>query len=297
MPAEQPAELPSKNSAAEPTKQTKKLTLEQPARLPSKTLATQPAAQQAKLRVGEPAEMPPKESATEPAAQPAKPPPKQPAGLPTKTTAEDPAEQPEKLPPEQQQQPPGTEPAAELVALAAEQPGAKTQEEQLEKLPPEGLPPEKLAEESTERPEKLLLEQPAEWPGKSPLSQQQTGEASWTTKCERKDATNCGAPKSKTEYSERVIFGLEMTQRQAINDVPGEGIKIKHDSPKSKIPSFQTYWTGCLAVPCKTPKISTRGVLRSQIDWVGCAPVTDAMCKISQDRTVPRVTKIKKSAI
>ena len=121
------------------------------------------------------------------------------------------------------------------MALEAEQAGAKTQPEQLEQLPLEGLPPEKPIEEPLEKPEKLLPKRPAEQPVKSPPSQQQAGEKSWTTKCGRQNATDCGTPKSKTEYSERMIFGLKMTQRQAIDDVPGVITKIKDDSPKSKI--------------------------------------------------------------
>ena len=121
------------------------------------------------------------------------------------------------------------------MALAAEQPGAKTRVEQLERLPPEGLPPEEHKR-----------------PAKPPLHQQQAGEASWSKTCARKDATDCGAPKSKTEYSERVIFGLKMTRRQAIDDVPGVMTKIKHDSPKSKISSLETSWAGCVPVPSTT---------------------------------------------
>ena len=69
--------------------------------------------------------------------------------------------------------------------------------------------------------------------------------------------------------------------------------KIKHDSPKSKMSTLQKKLTRmCTGVKYYVHNFQER-ISRPQINWAGCVPVPDAMHKISQDRTVPKVTKIK----
>ena len=128
------------------------------------------------------------------------------------------------------------------------------QAEQLERLPPEGLPPEEPTEESAEKPEKL----PPERPAKPPSHQQQAGEASCSRKCARRDATDCGMSNTNKKYSEQAISVFGMTREQAIDGVPGVITMMKDDSPKSGISSIQMRWAGYVPVPDAICKISPK---------------------------------------
>ena len=76
-----------------------------------------------------------------------------------------------------------------------------------------GLTAEELAKKSAEKPGKLPPEQPVKRPAKPPSDQQLAKESSYSKKNASRDATDFAIFKAKTQYSDRVISGLQMTQR------------------------------------------------------------------------------------